>query len=513
MSQEADVTIVTKDATYAKVLCESGTLFELSDQFTFEVPGAKFSPAYKNGKWDGRKHLLSQLNRQMYHGLIPDLIEYCNDAGYTVADKREFTKPKVDYATIEKFCLALNLYSRGEKIDIRPYQIEAIYESILNSRMTLLSPTSSGKSLIAYCIIRWFILTKQKILLLVPNIGLVAQMYKDFDDYSSHNGWNVKTHTHCVSAGITKTTDKLITISTWQSLYNIGRGTKKGGQLQADVPANFFEHFDVVICDEVHTAKAASITGIMERATNANKRIGMTGTLDGVDVNKLVIQGLFGPVMIVTTTAELMENGDVTKLAIKCLKLNYPPEVKKDASKLTFQEEIDYLITEPNRNRFIAKLALSQTENVIVFFTKQEHGRTLVKMLTEMADGKKKILHIDGNVELDKREDIRQLIATRNDLILVGSYGCLSTGSNMPNLHVGIFGSPNKSKIRTLQSIGRLLRLNTGKILCTLYDIFDDMCHKKKKNFSFEWFIERVSYYAEQKFKYKIIDIPVEILR
>ena len=447
MSQ-AEVTIIKKDATHAKVLCSSDLLFELADQFTFDVQGAKFSPQFKSGRWDGKKRLLSTTTKLIYNGLIPELISYCNDSGYTVDDQTQSPQPKIDYETIEKFCVALNLHSRGVKIDIRPYQVDAIYQSILNGRLTLVSPTSSGKSLIIYCIARWFLLTKQRILLMVPNLGLIAQMEKDFADYSSHNGWNSEKYVQTIHGGKSKTVDKYVTIANWQAIYNVGRGSKKGGQPADGLSNEWFEQFDLVFCDEVHLSKATSLTGIMERCTNAHRRFGLTGTLSGIDVDELVIKGLFGHVMQVITTSELMDNGDITKLKMKILHIPYPANVKDLCKKMTYQEELDYIVTNPTRNKFICNLALSQKQNVLVFFNfKDKQGKILVDMLEEMNNGSKQILYIDGDVDINDREDIRSLIATSNNLIVVASFGTSSTGLNIPNIHSAIFASPSKSKI------------------------------------------------------------------
>lgn len=505
-----DITILPKNSSHVKIKAEQFIIAELGDHFSYDMPGAKFSPKYRSGVWDGKKRLMHQLTKEIYVGLIPFLKAYAEECGYTVNDLSGL--PSNDNITIElitEFCKKLNLHSNGNPIEIREYQVNAVYHAIKTNRTTLISPTSSGKSLIAYCIARWYNLQRKKILFIVPNKGLVAQMYKDFEDYSSHNGWNTERNVHQIYAGQSKTSEKLIMLTTWQSIYNIGKGTKKGGQPQAGIPKEYFEQFDVVIGDEVHLFKAASLVGIMERCVNASKRVGLTGTLDNEEINHLVLQGLFGKVKHVITTAELMENGDVTKLDIRCLKINYSNELKKNCAKLSYEQEMDFLVTNAQRNQVICNLAMAQTKNTVIFFQYVEkHGKVIYEMLEQMAQGKKKILYLSGETTLDDREDVRTMIKERDDLIIVASYGVFSTGSNAPNLHIGIFGSPSKSKVRTLQSIGRLLRLNSGKSNCILYDIFDDLSHKSHKNYTLQWFFERVRMYSEAKFKFKIHELP-----
>ena len=513
MSQEKfDVTIVPVNATYAKIFCDSSILFELVDNYTFMVDGYKYAPSYRSGAWSGERFMISKITRQVYIGLVPEIVQYCIDNGYSVDNQAKSpSNEKITLEVVENFCEQLNIHSRGQPIEVRPYQIEAIFHAIKNSRATLVSPTSSGKSLIIYCITRWYLLNNKKILLLVPNLGLIAQMYSDFADYSTENGWIVADHAQMIHGGKSKTVDRPLVIANWQSIYNTGKTGGKSGKPADGIAKNFFSHFDAVFNDETHLAKAKSISGIMEKCINATKRFGLTGTMSGVDCDKLVIEGLFGPVFNVITTKELMDAGAITKLKIKCLKLNYSDEVKKNSSKLTYQEEMNYLVTSPDRNNFICKLAASQKGNTIIFFNfVEKQGKVMKKMLEDLCGDKKTILYISGEVKLDDREDIRKMIAERNDLIILGSIACIGTGFSAPNLHVGIFASPCKSKIRVLQTIGRLLRLSSGKNDCTLYDLVDDLTWKSHKNFTWNWFMERVKYYCETKFDYKILDIPKE---
>lgn len=508
MQEDFDVRIVKKNATFCKVLCEQSILHELADAFTYDFPGAKFTPKFKAGIWDGKIRCLSAVTRQIYVGLIPQIIQYCKENNLTVSDEVSEKGNIVTREIIEKFCKSLNIQKNGKPIDIYDYQVDAVYQAIKNKRLTTISPTSSGKSLIIYCIIRWLLLNEQKGLLLVPTVNLVAQMRADFIDYSTANGWDADNFVHMVTAGKPKQSEKLVILSTWQSLYKIGRGTKKGGQVADGLTNAYFEQFDWVMCDEVHLGKAASITGIMERCINAYTRFGFTGTLSDIDIDELVIMGHFGQKFTSTTTAEMTERGQATKMKIRILNLKYPQEIRKMSKKMSYDEQLDYVVTSQRRNEFVAKLAISQKENVIVFFNFEKQGKPLADMLEQMADGKKKILYIDGGVDVSKREDIRQLIAKRNDLILVASYGTLSTGWNSPNLHVAIFASPSKGKIRVLQSLGRMLRLNDGKDEAILFDLCDDLSANKKTNYLYEWAIGRIKYYCQEKHEYKILDIP-----
>jgi superfamily II DNA or RNA helicase len=514
MSTPVDIEIIPKDANYVRVNCSKDIAFELSAHFSFEVPGAKFSPLYRSGVWDGRTKLFNMMTREIYYGLIPYLFKYAKDNGYSISDTASLPSTEtISYEVIERFMKALKLTSQGKPIEIRDYQIEAIVTALRDNRRLLLSPTSSGKSLIIYGIIRWYMLQGKKFLLLVPSKSLVAQLFKDFEDYSSVNGWDVDANCHMVYGGQEKTSKKPVIISTWQSLYKIGKGAPKAGKLEADVPNNYFDQFDGVIGDEAHLFKAASIVGIMSRCKNATKRIGTTGTLDGSETNKLVLEGLFGTVHRVTSTKELMKSGQVADLKIKVLQLMYSDAVRKAVSggkkKLTYDQEMEYLTTLPVRNRFITNLAISQQKNTLILFQFVDHGKTLYDTIVASVEDGRKVFFVSGDTDLNDRELVRSLTEKNEGVIIVASYGTFSTGVNVRNIHNVIFASPSKSRVRNLQSIGRGLRLGEGKDACTLYDIADDLSWKARKNYTLLHMIERLKIYAEEKLTYKIIQVPI----
>jgi superfamily II DNA or RNA helicase len=391
----------------------------------------------------------------------------------------------------------LNLHSQGKPIDVREHQRKAFIHAIQNRRALLLSPTASGKSLIIYLLFRQLLdYQNLKGLIIVPTTSLVEQLYSDFEDYSSHNGFNVEENVHRIYQGKDKHTNKNLTISTWQSLYQL--------------PKEYFEQFDYVIGDEAHLFKAQSLTTIMTAANKTKYRIGLTGTLDGTKTHKLVLEGLFGTVEKVITTKELIDKKQLSPFNIKCLVLKHSPEVCENHKDDTYQEEIEYLITSENRNRFIRNLCISLDKNTLVLYQMVEkHGKILYNIIKEKANGRK-VFFVHGGVETEDRENIRKIMETENDAIVVASFGTFSTGINIRNLHNIIFASPSKSRVRNLQSIGRSLRQSEGKEMATLYDIADDLRHKKKMNFTLQHFVERVKIYNEEKFSFKLYNIGLK---
>lgn len=479
---------------FAKVECERHVARELSEYFTFFVPGYQFVPAYRNRIWDGKIRLFNLQTNQLYLGLVPYLTEFCDEREY--AYSHDLIEDEYSVYHAHKFFDTLNLHSQGKPIGVREHQEHAFIEAIQKRRTLLLSPTASGKSLIIYLICRQLLdYQNLKGLIIVPTTSLVEQLYGDFGDYASESGFKNYMHVHRIYQGKEKDTDKAITISTWQSLYKM--------------PPEYFHQFDYVIGDEAHLFKAQSLTSILTSCINAKYRIGLTGTLDGTKTHKLVLEGLFGPTKRVVTTKELIDKKQLSSFNIKCLVLKHSEEICQQMKDKSYPDELKYLIESENRNRFIRNLAVSLTKNTLVLFQMKKHGKLLYEMIKEKAVGRK-VFFVDGDVETEVREEIRRIMELEDDAIFVASFGTTSTGTNIRNLHNIIFTSPSKSRVRNLQSIGRGLRQSDGKEIATLYDIADDLRIKKHTNFTLQHFVERVKIYNEEQFSFKIYNIGLK---
>ena len=491
-----DIIVVKKDEVHVKVYCEPSIAQELNDYFSFDVPGAKFHPQYRSRMWDGKVRLFSMFTKEIYAGLKDYVETFAKEREYSYKDAVvPIFKDPVTYQDVEQFCKELNLASRGHPIKIREYQIEAVYRAIADGRKLLLSPTGSGKSLIIYCLIRWHEKFGRRQVILVPTTSLVEQMYSDFQDYSSINGWKASNHCHRIYGGHEKSNEFDVVISTWQSLYKL--------------PKSFFEGFQTIYGDEAHLFKAKSLTSILNKCTGSPYRIGTTGTLDGTKTHRLVLEGIFGPVLKVTTTKQLISDKTLADLKIFNIILEYPDEIKKAAKKNTYQEEMDFLVQHEPRNKFIRNLALKQTNNTLVLFQfVEKHGKALFEMI-QQKDPERKVFFVYGGTDAEQREEIRGLTEKEKNAIIVASYGTFSTGINIKNLHSIIFASPSKSRIRNLQSIGRGLRTSENKEACTLYDIGDDLTWKTKKNYTLLHMIERIKIYNDEHFNYKIIKVSL----
>lgn len=476
-----------KDDVYLQVEADLGILRELSDFFKFRVPGYQFMPAYRNRMWDGYIRLFNMNDGSLYLGLLPYIQKFVEARQYSIVVDKNVTNRNLAFTIedCEKFLKTLNL-----DLVPRDYQIAAIHHSIVNNRALLLSPTGSGKSLIIYSLIRWY---HEKTLVIVPTINLVSQMFSDFEDYAKNDSFDINKNTHCIFAGQEKNTDKQIVISTWQSIYKL--------------PKKWFQQFGLVVGDEVHGFKATSLKTIMTNLTTTPYRIGTTGTLDGTQTHKLVLEGLFGTVFSTTTTKKLMDASLLADLDIHCIILKYPENESKLVKSLNYQDEIKYIISHKRRNRFICNLACSRSNNTMVLFEYVEtHGEILFKMIEKKlkeTNSKRKVFYIHGGTDKDEREEIRKRFETEKDMIVVASKKIMSTGINAPNLKTIIFVSPSKARIATLQSIGRILRIGNSKE-ANLIDIVDDFSYKTHRNFALKHFLERVKIYNSEKFKYKL---------
>ena len=462
---------------------DNGIDAELKDYFTFDVPNARWMPQFRNRTWDGKIRLFDQRTGRMYVGLLPYLIEFCKKNKYQYELEGIENERNVMGESVRGFAESLKLTSRGKQIEVRDYQLEAVRISLSRSRVLLLSPTASGKSLIIYCLVRYFNIAKQKILILVPTTSLVEQMYSDFVDY----GWSEK-YLHRVYAGHDRQSSKPVIISTWQSIYKM--------------PKPYFDQFGCVIGDEAHLFKAKSLTSIMTKLNRCKYRFGFTGTLDGLETNKLILEGLFGQVASIVTTKELIDNKTLSSLSINCVVLKHTAEEIKQVNTYTYAEEMNYLVSNKRRNEFIARLCKIQEGNTLCLFQYVEkHGEILYNL---MKDFKRKVYFVYGATETKTREDIRGIVENEKDAIIIASYGTFSTGINIRSIHNIVFASPSKSKIRVLQSIGRGLRHSEGKMGILVFDLSDNLSTKKRKNYTYRHFEERLNIYKQEKLMHKI---------
>ncbi len=467
----SEITLKKIDEVFMKVECDDGLARDLFDFFSFTVPNAKFMPSVKNRYWDGKVRLFSIKTNKIYIGLLPYVDEFCRERGYDIIGIEDILGVKEREKVSQSWLADLNL-----PFEPRDYQIEAFNTAIQYGRQLLLSPTASGKSLIIYLLTRYY---NKKTVIIVPTTSLVEQMAKDFEDY----GYDKEI---CKIYSGQPVFDSDITITTWQSF--------------SKAPKDVLESFEVVVGDEAHLFKANVLKGILEKMRKTAVRIGTTGTLDGSECHRLQLEGLFGPVKKVISSYQLMDEGTIANIDIQCVILRHTKQ-----KKLTYQEEMDYLVSNEARNEFICNLVYSLSGNTLVLFQYVEkHGVLLhEKMFKRLGEN---LHYVYGGTDTEDREAIRGIVEkAKNDTILA-SYGTFSTGVNIKRIDNIVFASPSKSRIRNLQSIGRGLRKVEGKKSMRLFDIADDL---QCDNYTLGHLKDRINIYNEEKFPYEILQFDL----
>ena len=480
------ITVKKKNEVYLTVTCEPHAHRELADYFSFELPEAKFlkrQPRFRY--WDGMIHLYSPGTGDLYNGLLPHLKLWCTERKYRLSyenndwygapdEVNNLVSPGGVKVYMDKIC----------KYPPRDYQYATVYKALKYNKGLFLSPTGSGKSLMIYSIVRYYVATGKKILLVVPTTSLVEQMIKDFSDY----GWNATEFCHTIYSGKDKNTDKPVVISTWQSIYKF--------------PKRYFDDIDCVIGDEAHLFKSKSLTGIMTKLHNAKYRFGFTGTLDGSKTHKWVLEGLFGACDKVTKTDDLIKQGYLSSLRIKILVCKHEYQYFED-----YHAEMEYIVTHQKRNNLIKNLVSDIDGNTLVLFNYVEkHGEPLYELINNSVSNDRKVFFVHGATDTEDRELVRVITEKEDNAVIIASYGTFSTGINIKRLHNIIFASPSKSRVRNLQSIGRVLRKGEGKEIATLYDIADDISGSRE-NYTLKHLYERIAIYQEENFKYETIKV------
>lgn len=550
-----DVVVDYVDEIKCKITTKKEVLQSLRNAFSFYADGYKFHPKYKSGQWDGKINLIDYKGF-FASGLLKRVLRQCKESDLTIKvnDIGRYKDVVLDEDLLDK----LKSYCRFEPYD---YQLTAVEKSLKKRKMLLLSPTSSGKSLMIYMLYRHCVDSNLQLLITVPSTSLAEQLISDFRDYVSDDH-DVDTFVDTLYSGKDKGTKKPVVISTWQTCSNM--------------PESWIKKFNFYICDEAHTAKSVELTKIINHMTKCEYRIGFTGTLNGAEMHEIEMNARFGDIYQTIKTRELIDRGIVTNIQINAIQLNYSPETIDHFHKYSggdYQKEIDFIVDLECRNDYIVNKALNIQGNTLMLFNFIErHGEALLEKLESASlQHKKVVLYVSGKIKTKDREVIRKQMdsdlpkfcdiklssggkititeesANKIDIntyigkeldsnffesdhyidgdingvvtdidyvdgsyILLATYGTLSTGINIRNLHHLIFCHAYKGKIRILQSIGRILRKSKVKNIVYLHDLIDDFRKGRKINHTYKHGEIRLEIYDEEEFDYGITKEYIE---
>lgn len=495
--------------TSIKIIADQSQYMELKDTFSFYTPNYKFHPKYKAGMWDGRISLIDWRSKTILKGLLPEIVDFCADREY------ELDIDPAILATISPYKIneekVIEFY---EKINA-PYplhtsQMDAMVHTINNGRSIILAPTANGKSYIMHGLSMFYALQRKKVLIIINRSQLVEQLKENLrDEYKGSAKATIDN-----SYGDTPISECDIYITTWQGCY--------------ENDEKWFRQFDVLIADEVHTFKAASLKTIVEKCGHISVRHGFTATLDnGSKTDRLTLVGMFGTPHRVATTRELIEAGIIARPVIYAIINEYSNEDKrqifrtfgeqvegsngKTRDTLPFPKECDFLELNAERNEFIAKIDSKLKGNTLIAFKREKHGKAIVDAIQSLNPDGRPPFFSNHTVKTNVRVEIGKTIDTMNDATGVVSLGTFSTGVNIKNVNNIIIACQIKSEITVPQLIGRGLRLASGKWQCNVYDIGDDLKLNNKQNATFLHFQNRLQMYAQEGFEIKLLKRQVKL--
>lgn len=424
-------------------------LNKVKDHFTELVDGYMFMPLYRSGRWNGKKSLFNPNVRKLPYGLLTDLMKFT---------KKEF--PDIDIQADEE---VKHLFKGIEpdptwklKYYPRPYQEECILTALKYSKGLFSVVTAGGKSLIIAYIIKELLKSEIKnCIIVVPTAGLVEQFYTDLLDYGVYQELLGKVDAKH------KEFEAPIVISTWQSLQ---RRKKIMGT------------FDCVIIDEVHSAKATQLNEILKHATKAKWRYGFTGTIPKCRLDELTVRSYLGPVLKTFSAKDLAEDGYIAHCTINMLDLHYVDKITGQYNDVRAQ-----VFESIYRFGLIRHLCSITDHTLLILVDKIKEGEMLEEDLSARFPNRE-VIFISGRDKTEIRETWRHVADKQDNVIIIATYPIFQMGVNIPSLRTLIFGSPSKSYIRIIQSIGRTLRLHEDKknVGAVIWDIVDNVKYLKK---------------------------------
>lgn len=473
------------------------------DHFSIFVPNARFTPKYKLGIWDGYDHYFT-LTGLFYVNLLPELFEIIDMSKYQV--ERIYAEGMIEepvFDSIDETYLEDRVWPKGHRLEGQPvqiyeHQVDIVNACLSNPRCIVDAATGSGKSLIAM-MLALEVSKHGRFILIEPSKDLTIQTAQVFRDLGVECG--------VCGCGF-RELDKKITICTWQTIDSLERrkagGKKDGKQVitkeQSELSDEELRQLTSgtvgIVFDEAHQMKAYNCKKICEETfKDVPLRWGLTGTIPKAKCDKYGVICAIGHVAHTLGSKELQDKGILAKCDISCIKLFDGMEFR------TFSDELEYLSTNIDRLSFIGTLIhniVQSQGNTLVLVNRIVCGKTLETIIKQLGSD---CIFLDGSVKSKDRFREYESIKTENNRCIIATSQIAATGLSIDRLFNVVLLDYGKSFVKSIQSIGRGLRLGKDKDHCNIFDIFSTTKFSKKH------FNDRVHYYHSKEFPMKVLDV------
>ena len=470
---------------------ELGERKALMKLFSFEVPGARYLPSVRLGRWDGKVSFFS-LGGSSYINLLEEIIPVVDRAGYDIEvdDTRDYLT-SFTFDMVKEDTYSSTLWPKGHPVEgtpimLRDYQVEIVNNFLANPQCLQEIATGAGKTLMTASLSK-SVEAYGRSIVIVPNISLVTQTEADYVNMGLDVG---------VYFGGRKEVGKTHTICTWQSLNVLLKNTKAG---DAEVTiGDFLEGVVCVIVDEVHQAKADALktllTGVMARIPI---RWGLTGTIPKAKFESQALLVSLGPVIGTLAASTLQEQGVLANCHVNIIQLQDNVEFKE------YQTELKYLVSNDERMTAIAAQIskVNRTGNTLVLVDRIEAGDILLSKLVNYNTLKDDVVFVSGGTKSTTRTEQFADVATATNKIIIATYGVAAVGINIPRLFNVVLIEPGKSFVRTIQSIGRGLRMASDKDFVQITDITSN-CKFSKRHLT-----QRKAFYKDAKYPFDVLKV------
>ncbi len=474
--------LIIRDEVNVKIEgLELGTRTALVKKYKYEIPGARYQPSVRLGRWDGKVPFFN-LGGTTYINLLPEILAYLDEQGYDieVEDAREY-RTTFEFKEVNENSYSHIMWPKGhpmagEPMELRDYQPEIINRFFSNPQCVQEVATGAGKTVITAALAD-AVSAYGRSIVIVPNKSLVTQTEDDFVNMQLDVG---------VYFGDRKEYNRTHTICTWQSLNNLLKTTKNA---EADITiGEFLEGVVAVIVDETHQAKADALKTLLSGPfARVPIRWGLTGTIPKEDYARQSINCMIGPVVGQLSASELQEAGHLAQCHVNVVQLVDHKEYTN------YQSELKYLIETDERLDYIARLisTIVDTGNTLILVDRISAGRALAARLPGS-------VFVSGATKAGERKEHYDEVAEASDKIIIATYGVAAVGINIPRIFNLVLLEPGKSFVRVIQSIGRGIRKAADKDFVQIWDI-TSTCKFAKRHLT-----KRKAFYKEANYPFTV---------